>query len=46
MIVECQKCGYKWLTKSRMITVNCPSCRQSTKNTGVNSEKDNSINND
>ena len=32
-IVECQKCGYKWHTRSRLKLVTCPSCNQKTPNT-------------
>ena len=26
MKVKCQKCGYRWETKSKHIFVSCPSC--------------------
>jgi flagellin FlaB len=32
-IVECQKCGYKWRTMSKLRLVTCPSCNQKTPNT-------------
>jgi len=32
-IVECQKCGYKWHTRSKLKLVTCPSCNQKTPNT-------------
>jgi flagellin FlaB len=31
-IVECQKCGYKWHTRSKLKLVTCPSCNQKTPN--------------
>ena len=32
-IVECQKCGYRWHTRSKLKLVTCPSCNQKTPNT-------------
>jgi flagellin FlaB len=31
-IVECQKCGYRWHTRSKLKLVTCPSCNQKTLN--------------
>jgi len=25
-LVKCQKCGYEWWTRSRLIFATCPSC--------------------
>ena len=30
--VECQKCGYRWRTRSKLKMVTCPSCNQKTPN--------------
>ncbi len=31
MDVRCLKCGYKWITKSNMIKISCPSCGDKVK---------------
>ena len=31
MNVKCQKCGYEWVTKSKMIYIGCPNCRRTSK---------------
>jgi len=31
--IQCQKCGYRWHTTSRLKKVSCPSCNQKTPNT-------------
>jgi predicted nucleic-acid-binding Zn-ribbon protein len=34
--VICSHCGYSWFTKSKLITVTCPSCKYTTKNSSLN----------
>lgn len=33
--IKCNRCGHEWLTASKMIYVNCPSCRKTTRNTTI-----------
>ena len=30
--MKCNKCGYEWQTKSKLIFISCPSCLQKVKN--------------
>jgi len=31
----CEKCGYKWMTRSKLLYVTCPSCRRTVRNNYV-----------
>jgi len=31
--IKCEKCGHEWFTESKLIKLNCPSCRKTTTNT-------------
>lgn len=31
-LINCDKCGYSWVTKSELLFVSCPSCMQKVKN--------------
>ena len=36
--IKCDKCGYKWYTKSKHMYVSCPSCLAKVKNKGNKNE--------
>ena len=31
VMVECDRCGYVWLSRSKLMYLTCPSCMQKTK---------------
>jgi ribosomal protein S27E len=37
--ITCEKCGHKWFTNSKMIKLNCPSCRKITSNTTLETKQ-------
>lgn len=40
MMLKCEKCGYLWRTKSKLMNVSCPSClrKVGVKDHGVGEE--------
>jgi DNA-directed RNA polymerase subunit RPC12/RpoP len=38
-LVKCQKCGYEWWTRSKLMLVTCPSCGHKVRREAGSPEK-------